>query len=79
MLARMLADLPAAVPCVADDPVRTVFGAAAPAPLHRPACHEVRKDDGFMALARRQDEGEQLATPLGPEVDRCTEAALAAA
>jgi hypothetical protein len=63
MLAHMPTDLPTAIPFVADDPVGSMLGATAPVPPYRPACHEVWKNDRLVALARRQDQGEQCTTP----------------
>jgi hypothetical protein len=79
MLAHMPTDLPTAIPFVADDPVGSMLGATAPVPPYRPACHEVWKNDRLVALARRQDQGEQCTTPIGPGADLDPEAVLAAA
>jgi hypothetical protein len=58
VLARVLPDFSAAVPLIADDAVGPAFRTTAPAPLHRPASHELGEDHGLMPLARRRYHGE---------------------
>ena len=78
MLTRILPDLPAAVPFIADNALRTVSGPATPGPLHCPVGHQGWEDHGFVPLPRRQHQREQLTVPVRAEVDLGTETALAA-
>jgi hypothetical protein len=51
-------------------------GAPAPAPFHGPACHQGFEGDGFVALARGEDQRHQLAPAFRTDMDFRTEAAL---
>jgi hypothetical protein len=55
-----------------------MFWSALAQTLHRATSHELGEDDGFMPLARRQQEGPEFAFTLGAEVDFGAEAPSAA-
>ena len=79
MAAQVLPNLPTAVRLVTDETPRPAFGASAPAPFHGPALHQRFEGDGFVPLARREDQRHQLAPAFRTEMDFGTEAALTAA
>jgi hypothetical protein len=79
MAAQVLPNLPTAVRLVTDKTPRPAFGASAPAPFHGPALHQRFEGDGFVPLARREDQRHQLAPAFRAEMDFGTEAALTAA
>ena len=79
MTAQVLSNLPTAVCLVTDETPRPAFGAPAPAPFHGSACHQRFEGDGFVPLARREDQRHQLAPAFRTEMDFGTEAALTAA
>jgi hypothetical protein len=79
MAAQVLPNLPTAVRLVTDETPWSAFGASAPAPFHRPALHQCFEGDGFVPLARREDQRHQLAPAFRTEMDFGTEAALTAA
>jgi hypothetical protein len=54
-----------------------VFRPAEAPTLYRAAGHQLREDDGFMPLARRQQQRQKLAGAFGTEVDFRAEASLA--
>ena len=79
MLARILPNPPAAVPFIPTDPARAVCGTARPTPLDGTGLHERFEDHRRVPLCRGEDEGHELATPVGPQVDFGAETAPAAA
>lgn len=79
MAAQVLPNLPTAIRLVTDETLRPTFGASAPAPFHDPALHQRFEGDGFVPLARREDQRHQLAPAFRTEMDFGTEAALTAA
>jgi hypothetical protein len=79
MAAQVLPNLPTAIRLVTDETLRPTFGASAPAPFHGPALHQRFEGDGFVPLARREDQRHQLAPAFRTEMDFGTEAALTAA
>jgi hypothetical protein len=79
MAAQVLPNLPTAICLVTDETLRPTFGASAPAPFHGPALHQRFEGDGFVPLARREDQRHQLAPAFRTEMDFGTEAALTAA
>jgi hypothetical protein len=79
MAAQVLPNLPTAIRLVTDETLRPTFGASAPASLHGPALHQRFEGDGFVPLARREDQRHQLAPAFRTEMDFGTEAALTAA
>ena len=79
MTAQVLPNLPTAIRLVTDETPRPAFGASAPAPFHGPALHQRCEGDGFVPLARREDQRHQLAPAFRAQMDFGTEAALTAA
>jgi hypothetical protein len=79
MAAQVLPNLPTAVRLITDETPRLAFGASAPAPFHGPALHQRFEGDGFVPLARREDQRHQRAPAFRTEMDFGTEAALTAA
>jgi hypothetical protein len=79
MTASILANLPAAVPFGAHDPLGSAPGAAGPLPIDGPKCHELFEHYRLGSLPRYEDKGHQLAISSGPQVDFSTELAVAAA
>jgi len=61
---------------VAHNAVGTALGPPAPRPLDGPLDHQVGKDRGLMAVARRQDAWHALAMACRPHMDLGTAAAL---
>jgi hypothetical protein len=78
MLAGILPDVPAAIPLVAHEAMGPTFGATTPHPPDRSLLQQLGEDYGFVPLAWRQDQGQELAIPFRAEVDFGTKAALAA-
>jgi hypothetical protein len=60
---------PAAVALVPHDAVWTALGTAWPPPLDGPGREEQLEDHRLMAWPRGEEDGHQLATPFGPQVD----------
>jgi hypothetical protein len=79
MAAQVLPNLPTAIRFVTDETLRPTFGASAPAPFHGPALHQRFEGDGFVPLARREDQRHQLAPAFRTDMDFRTKAALTAA
>jgi hypothetical protein len=79
MAAQVLPHLPTAVCLVTDETPRPAFGASAPAPFHGPALQQRFESDGFVPLARREDQRHQRAPAFRTEMDCGTEVALTAA
>jgi hypothetical protein len=77
MLARILANRPAAVPFIAYDTVGSALGTAWPTPLDGTGCHQLCEDHRLVSLPRSEDKGHQLAISFGPQVDFSTEATTA--
>jgi len=69
----------AAVALVPHDAVRAALGTAWAPPLDGASLHELFEDHGLVPLSRGQDQGHQLATPFGPQMDCGTEPAPAPA
>jgi hypothetical protein len=70
--------LAAALRLVSHKTVGAAFGATSTTTLHRATGHPLGKGHGFMPLARRQQQRQELASAFGPEVDFRTEVPLAA-
>jgi hypothetical protein len=77
-LAGILPDVPAAIPLVAHQAPGPTFGPATPHPFHGSLLQQLREDHGFVPLAWRQDQGQELAVPFRAEVDLGAKTALAA-
>jgi hypothetical protein len=69
MLARILANLPAAVPFITHDTTRSALGTAWRPPLDGTCLQELFEDRRFVALPRREDDGHELAVPFSASVD----------
>jgi hypothetical protein len=76
VLPALMPDRATAVALVAYNAVGTALGPPAPRPLDGPLGHQVGKDRGLMAVARRQDERHELAMAFRAHMDLGTEAAL---
>jgi hypothetical protein len=74
----ILANLATAIRPFAHQAMGPGFRSALAPALHRAASHELGEDNGFMPLARRQQEGQELAFSLSTEVDFRAEAPSAA-
>ena len=79
MPARILSNLPAAVPFIAHDTMGSALGTAWPTPLDGTSLHELFEDHRLMSLPRCEDEGHQLAAPFSPQVNFGAETTPAAA
>jgi hypothetical protein len=79
VLASIAPNPSAAVAFVPQDAVRAALGTAWAPPLDGATLQELFKDHGLVLLARGQDQGHQLATPVGPQMDFGTEPAPAPA
>jgi len=75
---QVLADFPAAIRLVARHAARAAFRPPAPGPLDCAAGHQGFEGDGFVPLARGQDQRHEVAPAFGTEVNFGAEAALAA-
>jgi hypothetical protein len=78
MAAGILPDFPAAIPLVAHKAMGPTFGAATPHPSDCSLRQQLGEDHGFVPLAWRQDQGQELAVPFRAEVDCGAKTALAA-
>ena len=78
MLAGILPDFLAAIALVTHEAMGPTFGAAAPRPLDRSLLHQLGEDHGFVPLAWRQDQGQELTVPFRAEVYFGAKTALAA-
>src|SRR4051812_28393741 len=70
-------DLPTAVALAADDAPGPSPRPPAPRPLDRPLLHEPLEGGGLVSLAGGEQQRQQLAPTLHPQVDLCAEAAPA--
>ena len=75
---QVLPHLPTTVGFVPHHTTRSAFGAPAPGPFHGSACHQGFEGHRFVPLARRQDQGHQLAPAFRAAMDFRTEATLPA-
>jgi hypothetical protein len=73
----ILTDLAAAIGLIAHNAVWPVLRPASALTLHAAADQQLGKDGGLMSLARRQQQRQELACTVSPEVDFYAEAALA--
>ena len=73
-----LANRPAALGLIADEPLRTPLGAARPATFPGAWGPQGDQDERLMTRPRREDKGHGLALALGPQMEVGTQAALAA-
>jgi hypothetical protein len=70
----ILPNLVTAVCLVTHETMRPMLRSAWAPALHRAGGHELGEDGGFVSLARRQQEGQELTFSLGAEVDLRAEA-----
>lgn len=73
------ADRSATIPLVADDTLRPYLRPAAARAFDCTAGHQRLKCRGFVALARREHQGQRLAPTFSSDMDFCTEATTATA
>jgi hypothetical protein len=75
---KILPNLATTVSLVTHQTTRSTFGAPAPTSFHGPACHQGFEGDGFVPLARGENQRHQLASAFRTDMDFRTEAALTA-
>jgi hypothetical protein len=75
---QVLPNLPTTVCFVTHQTTRPAFGAPAPSPFHRSACHQGFEGHRFVPLPRGEDQRHQLAPAFRADMDFRTEAALTA-
>jgi len=73
---QILPNLATPVGLITHQTTRSTFGAPAATPFHGPTGHQGFEGDGFVPLARGEDQRHQLASAFRPDMDFCTEAAL---